>query len=619
MKKSVFKLQTIYSASSLATVVIFLACLWTIATITNFRFDVTQEKFYTLSEGSNNLITKLPQDTIIRVYFSQSAKNVPLPIKNYAIRVQDLLRQYVNAADGKITLETLDPQPDTDAELMARRYGIKPVPLGDGTEMFFGIAFFSGKSETAIPYIDPRREQFLEYDISEQLHKLLSKEQIKVGIISSLDMITSTPAPDLQAALQGRGDWAVVSELKKISSVEKLEQNIESIPEQIKVLVLHHPKDLPENTLKAIDRFVRKSGRLIVLVDPFSRFDLDRQYQTNNPEKSISSNIEKLFKAWEIEFDSSKVVGDLKFPTQINSAGDSISFPFFIQVGKSGLNKDSIITNNLKQLIITEPGSIRLRAGSSHRLEPLLETSTSTGTVQAEVARLGPNAMRQKTTSEKNSFTLAALVRGKFKSAFSDEKLSKTEDESNTENVVLVIGDTDFIADQNSVQRVQFANQIVLRHVNDNIRFFINSVEFLGGSEDLISIRSRSRVLRPFEKLVEIQEAAQSKWKSEEEAIQKALTETQRKLQEMQGARIEDNKLILTSEQQAEIEKFRNQESRMRKKLRDVRKNLREDIEQLGRRLTILNMTIVPLGVSIVGGIIFRKRAKRSTIKKKNM
>lgn len=620
MKSNFFLSRAIYSARAMGILALVLGCFWIIFSTLGIRLDLTQEKFFTLSEGSRNLVSKLPDDVTLKFYFSRSVKNLPVPIKAYATRVEDLLRQYVAKSNSKMSLEILDPRPDTDADTWARRYGLKPVPVGDGSELFFGLAVFAGKKEAVIPYIDPRREQFLEYDISEALQKLITKDRPVVGIMSSLQMIAKTPVYDMQSIMQGKGDWVLVNELRKIADVEDVATDVKSIAERIKILVVHHPKSLSDDTLRAIDQFVMKGGKLIALVDPFSRFDLDKQYQAGTTSQiANTSDLKTLFSAWDIEFDSSKMVGDLKHPTQINAGGTPLTYPFFAQIVEKGMNKESKITGQLRQIMVGEAGSVSLRSGSPHKFESLFTTSTSAGIIATDSLQMGPDAASRRLTNDSKEYTIAGLLRGKLKSAFTAPSGDANWlAQSKNDALVVVVADADFVADQNSVQKIPFANQIVAKPINDNLNFIINSIDFLGGSEDLIAIRSRSRFSRPFDRLVDIQEKAQAKWKSEEDAIQNKLTETQAKLREMQGARIEGNKIVLTPEQQSAIERFRAEESQMRTRLREVRKNLREDIESLGRSLVLVNLAVVPIGVSLVGGFVFRRRANKNGKKNKD-
>lgn len=619
MKSNIFLSRAVYSAKALGVLAFVLSCLWTIVSVLGLRLDVTQEKFFTLSAGSRSLIAKLPEDVTLKFYFSQSVKNLPVPVKAYAVRVEDLLKQYVAAGKGKITFERLDPRPDTDADNWARRYGLKPVPAGDGSELFFGLAVFAGKKEAVIPYIDPRREQFLEYDISEALQKLISKSRPVIGMLSSLEMISKTPVNDLQSVMQGKGDWMIVNELRKIADVEEVPADAKSISDRIKILMVHHPKNLSDDTLRAVDQFVLKGGKLIAFVDPFSRFDFDKQLQSGSKSVAAVSDIKTLFAAWDIEFDSSRLVGDLKYPTQINAGGNQLTYPFIVQIVEKGLNKESKITSQLRQMMFGEAGSLNLRSGSPHTFDRLVTTSPSAGTIPSDTLQAGPEAAIRRLSNDGKEYTFAALVRGKFKSAFkARDGETGWVNQAATDAVVLVAADADFVADQYAVQKIPFANQIIAKPINDNLNFIINAVDFLSGSEDLIAIRSRGRFARPFDKLVDIQEKAQAKWKDEENSLQSKLAQTQAKLQEMQGARIEGNRIVLTPEQQNEIEKFRAEESQMRKRLREVRKNLREDIESLGRTLSVVNLALVPVGISLAGGIVFRRRANRNNKKHKD-
>ncbi len=133
----------------------------------------------------------------------------------------------------------------------------------------------------------------------------------------------------------------------------------------------------------------------------------------------------------------------------------------------------------------------------------------------------------------------------------------------------------------------------------------------MGGSEDLIAVRSKGRIARPFTRVAEIQKEAQKRWQAEEESLTKQINDLQRKLNEMQAQRTDGNRFVLNAEQQAEVARFREDERRFKKQRREVRKNLRDDIESLGRRLVAVNMLFVPIAVMGAGFSVFYRRSRR--------
>jgi ABC-type uncharacterized transport system involved in gliding motility auxiliary subunit len=218
---------------------------------------------------------------------------------------------------------------------------------------------------------------------------------------------------------------------------------------------------------------------------------------------------------------------------------------------------------------------------------------------------------------------VAGVVTGKFKTAFpggaptgSDGKPGVTNGrkhkaEADIETSLVVIADVDLFADQNSVDKFRVGQQLMVRPRNDNLNFLVNAVDFLGGSEDLIAIRSKGRIARPFTRVAEIQKNAQQRWQAEEQSLTSQINDVQRKLNEMQSQRTDGNRLVLNAQQQSEIARFREDERRVKKQLREVRKSLREDIEQMGRRIVAMNMLFIPLTVTGLGVGVFVRRSRK--------
>jgi len=621
----------VYRAGHVAVLIIGVLALNIIASQLFFRVDVTGDRVFSLSSGTRSLLGKIGDNELTaKLFFSRSMPELPVMIKTYATRVEEVLKEYSTKSGGKLRVEVIDPTPDSDEEEWARKYGLQGVRLPSGDEMFFGVVFVRGSRESPIPYLDPRREEFLESDLSMALVDVSRSGKSEIGIMSGLDGVLTSEQPMMgQGGGQGEG-WVLVNELRRLFDVQTIETSATVISPELKLLLVIHPKDLSESTEYAIDQFVLGGGRLVVMVDPMSRNDLmaSQQAMMASPGQmpKISSNLPKLFAAWGVEFRADELVGDQNHQTQINVGGMGLSYPFFMSLGKESLGKDSVISGSLHQLLIGEGGAIKLKEGSTNTLETLVETSTASGVANASmIAFMPPQELVRQFKTDNQKRIIAGLLRGKFKSAFTAAPPAPAaaegapapatpgphRAEADNEGSIVIIADVDFASDQNSVDKMQFVNQVMVRPRNDNLNLVLNAVDVLSGSEDLVNIRSKGKIQRPFTKVAALQTSAQLKWQKEEEELSTKLQELQAKLNQLQEQRSDGSRFGLSVEQQREVEKFRAEEIALRKRRREVRKNLREDIEALGRRLLFANMVVVPMAVAGFGIGMFVRRARR--------
>lgn len=611
------------TSTGLAILLVTVVSLNIIASKLLFRADLTEDKVYSLSDGTRNIIKKLDRDVTVKLFFSRSIKELPIPIKTYATRVEEVLQEYQNVSAGRITVEVIDPKPDTDDEEWAQKYGINGVRLPKGDQMFFGVVLIVGSQEFAIPYLDPRREEFLEYDLSEAMINTMRKEKSKIGIMSSLPVLGGAP----QANQEGDGTWALVNDLKRNFNVEKIETSAKEIGSDFKVVIVLHPKDIGADGLYALDQYVVQGGRLIVAVDPMSRTDLQingDQMRTTGQMPKTSSDLGPLLAAWDIDFEPGKMVGDTTFATQINAGGSMTAYPFFMSLSDANFAQNSVITGNLKMMLIAEGGAVSHKAGATSKFDPLITLTKDSGTIEAQMAAfMMPADLARDMKSDGKERYVAAMVTGKFKSAYPNGRPAPASPEgqqppgqphkaeADKETSIVVIADVDLFADNNAVEKFRFGPQIMVRARNDNLNFLFNAADFLGGSEDLIAIRSKGRIARPFSRVAEIQKNAQKRWQTEEEALTSQLTDLQKKLGEMQSQRTDGNRFVLNAEQQSEINRFRDEERQVKKRRREVRKSLREDIEKLGHQVVAANMLFVPLAATALGLGLFVRRGRR--------
>ena len=622
--------------STWGSVVLLLICLVAVNLMAHFlplRYDLTEERLYTISEGSRKILAGLTDPVRINFYYSRNNSELPPNFKIYAQRVQELLEEYVALSKGMVVLKILDPKPDTDEEEWAQKYGIKPITLPSGNTVYFGAVISMLDQEMLLPYFDQRRENFLEYDISQAIQKVGSTSTSKVGLLSVLNLQGGRSMIPGQPPAQ---KWVFLNELEKSVTVENLALTIEEIPDDINLLIVLHPRSFNPRLRYAVDQYVLRGGRLVVLLDPNARIDMTSPANQFGQQPQLSSDLPELLKQWGVDYDVAKVVGDRLHATQVNTGQGVMSFPMWMTFRSDSLDQKHPITAQLENLLFVEAGSLKKVADSKTEFTPLLSLSAKSGLIDTFQLRFAaPDQLSRDMKVDGEAKAVMAITTGIFSSAFpngqpvkekKNPEASAAGEESKEEtplkhphlleaaelNSILLFSDVDFLSDQFSVQKLNFLGQTIIQPRNDNLNLMLNAAEHLSGNEALMSIRSRGRFSRPFTRLLAMQRQAQLRHQTEEKLLLSQLEEVQQRLNSLLESAGEQgqSEVILPPEVQVEIEKFREEERQARRKLREVRKILRQDIERLGQGLLLLNMLLVPLIVGIIGLIVYRLRTR---------
>jgi ABC-type uncharacterized transport system involved in gliding motility auxiliary subunit len=602
-----------------------------LAAFVPLRADVTEEGLYTLSAGSRAIVGKLEDPVTIKLYYSESLPDVPVAFKSYSSKVIELLREFEAHAGGKLTLETFDPKPDTEEEEWATRYGLTPARMPNGGSLYFGMVAIAVDREGTVPFFDPRREKFLEYDIAQTLGRIGHAGKEKIGLLSFLP-IMGFGGPMFGGMRQQQPDWVVLQELRKSYEVELLQpNNLVEVPEEMRMVMVVHPKALPEAASYALDQFLLRGGKLMVFVDPNARLDSGAQVQYGGP---TNSNLEALFQAWGVKFDGMNIVGDTELATRVNAPQQGvIDYPVWITVNANYLNHDQVITSELEELTLIDAGAFEPEKDFAYQFTPLITSSANSGTVDFTAVRMmNPATLARMIKPDGTKRILAAMITGTFQSAYPGgppppPKAEGKEGEKQEppgkptlphlavgrqDSTVVLVGDADFMADQFSINQVNFFGNVVSQPINDNLNFVLNAAEFLMGSQELIHIRSRGQFSRPFTRVAELQVQAAARYRTEEERLSQQLEEVKRKLSELERQKPTGEKVILSPEQLEAVRTYRLEEQRTSKALREVRKVLRQDIESLGNNLLAVNMLVVPLLVAVGGFLVIFRRTRRS-------
>lgn len=582
--------------------------------LSDWRLDLTEQKLYTISAGTEKVLAEIEQPVELYFFYSdQASKDLPT-LRNYAKRVEEMLKAYERAAEGKLKLHIVDPQPFSAEEDQAAEFGLQAIPLNaGGDKLYFGLAGRVGDGvPQAIPVFALDQEEFLEYDLSRLVQSLAKPERPVIGVLSGLPL---NGGFDMQTR-QPSQPWMVMEEIRQQFQIESLKAGIDQIPEKVSVLLLVHPKDLPEQSLYAIDQFVLRGGKLLVFVDPYSEIDSGMP-MPGDEAASKTSDLPALFKAWGVQLLPDQVVTDGAYAMAL-SMGEgqrAVRHAAFLSLPRAALDQSDVSTAGLETLTLASAGILEPLAGAKSRFTPLLQSSVYAMPVDSKRLALlqNPEELIRELQPTGQRYAMAARISGPAETAFANGIEGRKDGLKSADNInVIVVADTDLLSDRMWVQVQDFFGQRMPQPWADNASFTINALDNLSGSDALISVRSRGRFSRPFEVVDALQRTAEVKFREQEAELQQRLAATEQQLASLQQSDDPAQSPQLTPEQQATLQQFMAEKVRIRKELRDVRFQLNADIDALGRSLKLVNIALVPLLLTV--GVLllwFWRRRKR--------
>jgi ABC-type uncharacterized transport system involved in gliding motility auxiliary subunit len=620
--------RSTYSVGSLVLLALILVGLVILSEtlLKGYRLDLTRNQQYTLSEGTRNILGKMEEPVNLYLYFSSAASRDLPQIRRYAQWVGELLEEMTEHSGGKLSLHRVDPEPFSRDEDRAAQFGLQAVPLGSGGEvLYFGLAATNTLDDTqALPFLQPAKEQFLEYDVAKMISSLSQPSQKKLGLLAGLDMRAGyDPARQTM-----REAWTLYTQLDQAFDLVTVAPGADELPQGLDLLILVHPRALSEPLLYAIDQFVLGGGRLIVFLDPYSEAAQATSAQAD-PMLALSGNssdLQPLLEAWGVQFDTGRVVGDALYALQVGMGAGSapVRHLGIIAVRGDGLNGEDIVSADLEAVNFSSAGWFEPLEGAETTFVPLAQTSPNAAPIDA--ARLqflsNPETLASGFQPTGDRYALAVRVSGPAASAF-DAALAGSEDGVHLDRAaepgiqVLLFADTDLLSDRFWVQKQNFLGQMLVSSFADNGSLVVNAVDHLLGSPDLISIRTRASTSMPFERVEQLRLAAESRFRDTEQRLAQELEDTELRLAEMQSARNEGDLTVLSEEQQAAVQRFMDQRLQIRSDLRDVRHDLEREIDALGTRLKLINIGLVPLLVvlaALLYGQVRRQRRRSGSV-----
>ena len=631
----------LYANSLIGVIVIFIGLVLfnTITAQLKFKADLTEGDLFTLSEGSKKLLEDLKEEgdgskLEIRFYLTQGEKGVPVFVSEHGRRIEDLLDQYQEYAGSNIELKKINPRRDTDEEELAVNDGIQLL----NNSFYVGMAVSFLDTTEVIPFFDPAKSTTLEYEISRAIKNVLKLKEDRqtIGVMSSLN-VWGGPDASNPMAMMNRGaqqpPWFFLRQLQQDFNVERLEATATEISDDIDLLLVIHPKNISDATEYAIDQFVLSGRKLIVFADPLALKD---EGNNQNPQMRIpgmggASTLSRLFTKWGVNFENSKVVADFNFRlNQRDPLSRGRIMPAYLALGKKAFNQEEIVTRDL--------GSIRMPYAGSFDVSNLATGLTAKELISSSDQAKLVDGMSSQFNGEKimdsfltgsedgkptgtNKYALAVKISGTFTTAFPDGKPGSSGDEeendeekttnsnhlkeSESENHVCLIGDTDLLSEEHFLIQQRFL-------LSQNVSFVQNIVDHFG-DDTLINIRSRNQD-RPFTTIMDLEKEAQSKF---EDKLKKLEAEQQAILQEktkLESTGEGQNQFTLSIDPEA-LKDIQKKELEKRKQIREIRKELRSEIDLIQLQIKLANIVSMPALV-IIAGIIFFVRKRKVTAAK---
>ena len=652
--------KVLFSSFGLAAIaLILLLSVLVVSFLPSLRIDLTEDRLYSLSDGTRNILASLNQPVELMFFYSDSATEDVPQLRTYGNRVQELLREIVIASEGNLRLSVIDPEPFSEEEDLATQFGVRAVPVTQGGEgVYFGLVAAQddeGVPEAlrvteTMPLIRPDQEEFLEYEFMKIITQVTNPERTIIGLITQLDIDGGFDP----MTGQGTQQWMVMDLIRQLYEVRRVDLTSDFIEEDIDILMIVHPEGLSDRFLYAVDQYVLQGGDALVFLDPNADSMVGRSPQGNLIPAGMSSELPGLLEAWGIEFDNTKVLADNELALRVMMGQGQRPVPHLGMLGVQGnfLAQDDVITNRLETINLSSAGAISQLDNTNTTFEPLIVSSSDSMLMDRSFVEsvTDPTLLFDEFESEDRSFVIAARVSGLIETAFPDGQptIAETEEENSSDeeegdeevfepdaldNVdevseevgvehisastepsnILVFADSDILSDRLWVQVTQFFGQRIPQPFANNGDLIINSMDNLSGGADLSSIRSRGRYSRPFTKVLTLQREADDRLRQEEGELLGRVAETEASLAELSTDEDGNPRGELTTEIQTEIDRFNAELIDTRRRLREVRFQLTEDIEQLGSNLKAANTVLVPILLTLffLGRYYFRSRRSR--------
>ncbi len=633
-----------WSGLALAVVSFLAFNLLSANSLRGWRADFTRDSLYTISDGTRRALAGIDEPIDLRVYFSKKLGDAAPQYQKSFERVRTLLEQYRSLSRGKLRVTYFDPEPFSDAQDRADAAGIRGIALNqEGDQGYFGLhGTNTTDNEQSIPMFTQERERFIEYDVTRLIYALANPKKRIVGLLSTIPL---EGGMDPAQGMRGRPlpPQVILEQMKDVFEIKTLDKDLKQVPKDVDVVMLVQPEALSQSALYAIDQYALGGGKILAFVDPVAETQGRNMGGMMMPPSSPKfGDFDKILSSWGLAFDPTKVAGDKTHARRVQFGGRGgasvTQYVAWIGLDKRNLDARDVLSAGVEKINVASAGVLTKVDGATTTVTPILQTSDDAMLIAAEKVSMMPDApgLLRDFKSEKKRLMLAARISGDAKSAFAEAPKvdAAAPDPSNpgdpakpTEAAkkdaapalphkstgkvnVIVVADTDLLQDQFWVQvREMMGQQIAVPHAH-NSAFVVGALENLSGSDALISLRGRGVSDRPFTYVDAIRTNAEQKFRAEELVLTNKVKDVTEQLSKLEkGA--DGETVLMTDKDKATIEGFRGELLSTRKKLRDVKLAMSQDIDRLDGWLKFFNIAFVPLMIGVAGLWYAARRRRR--------
>lgn len=576
-----------------------------------WRLDMTADRLYTLSAASRQMVEGLAKPVTFTFYDSRSNPDLPPASRVMARRVRDMLADVQRLNPSMVRVDIINPDLRAADELAAAKAGLAEQPLAGGQGFYMGLAATMDGRRSVLPALEPSRTPYLEFDLMSLLAEVRKLERKTVALLA---------VPNLR--LQDmRPRW--VSEMSGFYTLDYLLPGVSEIPPATDVLVVMMAPYLPLETLYALDQYLVRGGKVLMLLDPYQRSAPDAM--TSLPDRNAAdaelNHPADLLRLWGIGYDGNSIVADEAHAAPVNDPKLGFrTYPLWLALGHGNVNPDLPFTSYIDTLAFAESGALTLgELAPRLAYTPVVASGGLARVVPRRVLDGGtPQLVASGLQGEPQAYVLGGLLEGHFPSTFKDippavAELARREErllpahvgEPASKGALLVYADTDFAAEDFAVQKTPSGELVP---VNDNLVLLFNSLQYLSGEGELLALRGKGVQPRSFGRVEEMLTRLGAQYTRVENKMAAELYQIAQRLEQLKAqAKPED--ISVANAAANELRSYEERNLELKKQLRDVRKSLRRDVVGLERMLAVINMLAMPL-LALAGWWWWRRRKR---------
>lgn len=631
--KGLSRKELAWGSLGLAGVILLSVNLFTSAALRGWNLDMTEDRLYTISSGTKQILSTLDEPIQARLFFSRRLGESAPVYARYFDRVRALLEQYRDISGGKLDLSILDPEPFSDAEDRAVTAGLRGITLNtQGETGYFGLtATNSTDNEQVVPLFSPDREAFLEYDVTKLVYTLTNPKKRVVGLLTALPMDGGSLPPNMAMGQQAQTTppWLIMEQIREFFEVVKIDQKATEIPANIDVLMIAQPMGLTPQSAYAVDQFALKGGKVLAFIDPVAEAAQMTLMSQGGEGRQL---LGKILKGWGVEFDATNVAADIKNARRVqfggrDGRGTVTEYIAWLALGSDNMDASDVLANGIEILNIASAGSLSKVEGAASQVTPIIKTSTDAMLIDTKKVGLGtdPLTLVREYKSGGKALMLAARVSGEGQTSFAGGRPFEEDNEAakNSELAkapvdeatkaeklkghvasgrvnAIVVADSDLLADRFWAERRDQMGQQVVTPISNNVSFVLGALDNLSGSDALIALRGRGVRERRFSLVEDIRRESERRFREKEDGLTKKLAGLQEELAKLE-TKGGDSTVAFTGQERVAIDKFKHELLTTRRELRDVQLALRHDIDNLDSWLKFANIALVPILLALGG------------------